>query len=416
MRIPREVGYVAQSLGQLPHVTPKDLAEIVALKGRIADADEREQGLTEEQKAKVMELKGLAGQEAGLYEEAAQRAYKVPERGRLGSKDFTTGLVFGGLQALTGPRGTAAGTVMSVLGPRKQRLDEQYADEKALLEGKMAEDERRLRLGVGALKARESGVAGELGLAGSELADVRGEARAMRGEQFQREQAAQAQSNIDRAFYADVAQRGFNNALASNADMRARAALELNQNPYRYVGEQAQTLAGLGFFGGDIEKARQAVASSLIVGQANAEWTPRLLAQQFGLNETNAQAAQEELKKLQTLNKYLPEQIRSDLASAALGRASTSQAMAARAIDIENARKAGDARQLTVLESAQIKDAEETIASLRQSVQSARLELAKAQGTTGQAEATKSINALIANYEEGIKAAQEERKRLLGGG
>lgn len=95
---------------QQPSITPKDLAEVVKLRGLASNAESDQNKALERLRGFTAQTQDIAGQESQVYTDAASRSYKQPERQELKGGDFTTALVIGALEALVGKKGAGQDT------------------------------------------------------------------------------------------------------------------------------------------------------------------------------------------------------------------------------------------------------------------------------------------------------------------
>lgn len=342
---------------QRPGVPVSKLLEFMKLEKERTDAQAGSNAALER-------LEGLGKEERGVYGEIQTElgdtpTYKRPEREGVSKGSINFGLLLGGIGALTGYRDPASLTG-TVIGGQKALKEQAYSDKMDTLRERMELDRQGKLDRVAGLQAKLGGIGSEKEIAGLEQSVKSGEASRIGSELFQREQSYQQQANYDKEYAEGVRRFGLTYQLSINADKRAEFERQMRENPYLGLDKQAQTLAP--FFGGDAAKAKQALVSDLIVNQAQAQWMPKMLEQQFNLGETQAKEATESLKQLETKGKYLEAGLKQELASAYLSDQNTRQSMEARGLQIAEMRKAANAPQLPQTLADQLAEANGEVA------------------------------------------------------
>ena len=316
-----------------PGLPASRLAELMRLE-RTRDA----QGA--EARRELGTLKGYADESAGVYDEMAQEtrdvdSYKVPERKGPSKGQQLFGIGLGLLGAATGHRDPASLTGQAI-GGAKERADQEYADEMAALDRRIATNKEAKMAKIAALQARLGGIGQRadvaklgLGLASDEATRAGGDAMRLQGD-------IQQQENWERQF--------------ANANNQWRQEFGAQESAQRFheLPEAAKALQNVPYLiqsGMSPEDANRAVFSEWIIGNAQAKWMPQTLEQQFGMTKIAADSATEELSQLKTKGRYLEPMLKQESAASALSMANTRQIMSERAEQIKSPEKPIESRK-----------------------------------------------------------------------
>lgn len=392
-----------------PTFKVSDLARYVAEKGQAQNAGTDQAKALERLRGFTQQSQDISQQQSQVFEEDASRSYKLPDRKDLKGGDFTTALVIGALKALAGDH-TAGQDTAQILQGRKARKDEQYGDEMTKLQSMISENERQSRSKLGALSAKQQAAQSGAGQAGYEI-DLFGKQKQDLDQQAQRTlENAQSQSNWERNF-------GFTTDQANIENDRWEKEFGFRLDQFEWSKTPQYALAKREYDamlqdGADPETARLQAFGRFIMDGANAKYQPDILKNQFNLSGKQLEEADENLKRIREMNKWLPKQLQQEFAANELSMANTRQTMAARSIDMEKARSRGNVQELTMLQEAQIKDYDTAIKrnldladSLRQSIVDTELTPLQKSQRDRQAKV----------YEDKADVLRKERNGLLGG-
>jgi hypothetical protein len=399
------------STEQLPGAKISDLREYMKL---TYDRDRAQTGASEAQekiKGYGQDIQATSGE---IQTELSDvQAYKRPQREGVSKGSMNFGLLLGGLGALAGVD-NPANLTKTAIGGQKELKDQEYDDSLDTLRERMAVDRQTKMDKVAGLQAKLSGTTAQLGSAMDQRDFEAGRARDIGSELFQKGQAAQAQSNWGAEF-------GFTREQAAKAD--ARWAKEFGMRlaehewamttPWRKSAIMRDQMVADGV---DKETADFRAFAPFILDEANARYQPDILKNQFHLSGKQLEEADENLTRIRELNKWLPKQLAQEFAANELSMQNTRQTMAARSIDMANAKKAGDTVTLTALQQAQYGDYEKGITQAVALAKKARETIITLVPTeVGYKAAKAGLERQAEQYEERAFTLKKERDKILGG-
>lgn len=410
---PIVLNQLAQLRGQMeraPGVTPAQLSELLRLRRKGEVAEEGTNEALERLKTLGSEARSTSEDVQNVYGEVP--VYKRPERKGPSRGSINFGLALGALGALANvdnPQNLTG----TVIGGAKERSDQEYYDQIDSLKEKMELDRQSKLDKVSGLQAKMSGIGTEMDIAQTELSQKSGDVSRIGAELFNREQAAQGQSNWQKNFDFTVGQ-----ATLENERWLKQFGFQLDQFEWSKTPQYAlakREYDAMVKDGVPPEDANLMAFGRFIMDGANAKYQPDILKNQFHLSGKQLEEADENLKRIRLMNEWLPKQLQQEFAANELSMANTRQMMAARSIDMANARKSGNTAQLTLLETEQKEDYNTQIDRALGLADKIREAIAGLDPTTdGYTTKKRNLEREAAKYEKEADAARKERNKLLG--